>query len=156
MTRYPKSAKYDQSWVEANWMGPNPLWLLEELCAHLDLRPGIFAKLVKPNGQFGIVVPGLTREFEKGCPDTLESLWVPELFTFHSKEWWRRLWEKTGLCSITVCCEIENPKSAWYPWAKWAKENMGFDDEEFLDADTNNDIALIVMAARKSIRQRTT
>ena len=32
-------------------------------------------------------------------------------------------------------------------WAEWAKENMGFDDDDFLRADTGNDIALIVMAA---------
>ncbi len=163
MKKYLKSANYDINWVEKNWMGPNPLWLLEDLCEHLDLRPGmkvldmgcgkgltsvflakefgvtvfacdlwigasenlrrfedagvadkvfpihaeahalpfaegffdvaiavdcyhyfgasesyfpdVFSKLVKSGGQFSIVVPGLTREFEKGYPETLESLW---------------------------------------------------------------------------------
>jgi len=151
--KYPKTENYDNNWIQENWMGPNPLILLEELCEHLDLKPGmkvldmgcgkgltsiflakeygvivfandlwidatdnlrrfeeagvadkvypihaeahalpyangffdaviaidcyhyfgagetyfvdVFSKLVKPGGQFGIVVPGLRREFEK-------------------------------------------------------------------------------------------
>jgi len=41
MKKYPKTEKYDAAWVEQNWMGHNPLWLLEELCQHLDLKSGI-------------------------------------------------------------------------------------------------------------------
>lgn len=244
MREYPKTGKYDANWIEKNWMGPNPLWLLEELCEHMDLRPGmkvldmgcgkgitsvflarefgvtvfandlwvsatdnlhrfeeagvadkvfpihaeahalpyaddffdaaisidsyyyygasetyfpdVFSKLVKPGGEFGIVTPGLRHEFDKGYPDTLEDLWIPELFTFHSGSWWRNLWEKTGLCDITACYDIDNPKDIWQPWADWSIENFdkewgdgGDFDKKFLDADTNGDIALIVLAARK-------
>ena len=247
MKKYPRTETYDAAWIERNWMGPNPLWLLEELCEHLDLRPGmkvldlgcgkgitsvflareygvtvfagdlwiratdnlrrfeeagvadkvfplhaeahalpyaeaffdaavaidsyhyfgasesyfpdVFSKLVKPKGQFGIVVPGLGREFDKGYPETLAELWFPELFTFHSKNWWRVLWEKTGLCEIVACYDMADPKALWRPWADWAKENFakefgdagggGDFDARFLEADTNDDIALIVLAARK-------
>lgn len=41
MKKYPKTEKYDPTWVSENWMGPNPLWLLEELCEHMNLTPGI-------------------------------------------------------------------------------------------------------------------
>ncbi len=237
MKIYPRTAKYDHDWISENWMGPNPLWLLEELCEHLDLKPGMkvldmgcgkgltsvflakefgvtvfandlwiaatenlkrfeaagvadrvfpvhaeahalpyaegffdaavsidsyeyygadelyfpctFSKLVKAGGQFGIVVPGLTREFEKGCPDTLKELWEGEMFSFHSKDWWRCLWEKTGIADITACYNMEEPKEIWRPWAEWAGEHLGFKDTEFLNADTGNDIALIVMSAVK-------
>ena len=37
--------------------------------------PCTYSKLVKPGGQFGIVVPGLTRESAKGCPATLKEHW---------------------------------------------------------------------------------
>ncbi|MCL2300174.1 MAG: methyltransferase domain-containing protein, partial [Firmicutes bacterium] len=235
MRTYPKTQTYDPAWIEANWMGPNPLWLLEDLCDHLDLRPGmrvldmgcgrgltsvflakeygvtvfandlwvpatdnlkrfeeagvadrvfpihaeahalpyaenffdiaisidsyeyygtgdsyfpdVFSKLVKPGGQFGIVVPGLTREFEKGCPETLKDVWVPEMFTFHSGAFWRALWEKTGLCEITACYDLEDPKGIWRPYAQWCAVNDkpelggGSDmDIRLLDADTDGDL----------------
>jgi len=244
MRHYPLSEKYDSAWIEANWMGPNPLWLLEDLCGHLDLRPGmrvldmgcgrgltsvflarefgvtvfandlwisatenlkrfeeagvadrvfpihaeahalpyaecffdiaisidsyeyygtgdsyfpdVFSKLVKPGGQYGIVVPGLTREFEKGCPDTLKELWVPEMFTFHSGGWWHALWEKTGLCEIISCYDLEDPKGIWQPYADWCVENFekewggdGSLDAKMLEADTDNDIALVALTAKR-------
>lgn len=111
--------------------------------------PGVFAKLVKPDGQLGIVVPGLTREFDKGYPETMKEFWNEEMFTFHSGAWWRHLWEKTGLAEITACYDIADPKDIWRPWAIWSKEHLKFNDEEFINADTGDDIALIVMAARK-------
>jgi len=237
MKNYPRTAKYDPDWISENWMGPHPLWLLEELCGNMNLKsgmkvldmgcgkgltsvflakeygvtvfandlwisatdnlkrleeagvsdkvfpihaeahalpyaegffdaaisvdsyhyygtdeayfPGAFSKLVKKGGQFGITVPGLTKEFENGRPKTMEKFWDEEMFTFHSNEWWRNLWEKTGYVEITSCYDIDNPKEIWRPWAVWAKEKLSFNDDEFLEADINNDVALIVMTAVK-------
>jgi cyclopropane fatty-acyl-phospholipid synthase-like methyltransferase len=39
--RFPRSASYDLSWVMANQMGPNVLWLTEYLIGAIDLRPGM-------------------------------------------------------------------------------------------------------------------
>ena len=235
MNNYPISAKYDPKWIEENWMGPNPLQLLEELCGNMKLSPGmkvldlgcgkgltsvflakefgvtVFAndlwidaaenlsrfeaagvsdrafpfraeahalpyangffdavisvdsyqyfgaddlyfpctlsKLVKPGGQYGIVTPGLVREFENGYPENMKSFWTGEMFSFHSVPWWRNLWGKTGIADIVSCYNIPDPKAIWYPWARWSKEHLNFNDVEFLDADTNNDITLIVMSA---------
>jgi len=243
MKEYQRTKKYDPDWISENWMGPHPLWLLEELCAHMELKSGMkvldmgcgkgitsiflakefgvtvfandlwisatenlarikeagvenlvfpihaeahalpyaedffdaavsvdsyhyygadesyfpctFSKLVKNGGQFGIAVPGLTKEFEKGYPQTLKKLWSGELFSFHSKDWWRHLWEKTGIVKITSCYNIENPKEIWQPWAVWSKEHLGFDDEEFLAADTENEVALIAMTAIKTDQNKT-
>jgi SAM-dependent methyltransferase len=38
---YPRANKYDSDWLLARDMGPNPLWLLEDLARDLDLRPGM-------------------------------------------------------------------------------------------------------------------
>jgi len=215
-------------------MGPNPLWLLEDLCNHLDLRPGmrvldmgcgkgltsiflakefgvtvfandlwisatdnlkrfeaagvaervfpihaeahalpyaegffdaaisidsyhyygadeyyfpcIYSKLVKPGGQFGIVAPGLTKEFEKGYPETLEGFWEGEMFTFHSAAWWRNLWEKTGLVEITACYDIPDTHGIWLPYAE-AEGDLN--ELKFLAADTNKDLVFTAMAAHK-------
>jgi hypothetical protein len=43
MKVYPKTSKYDQNWLSENSMGPNPLWPMEDVCEHLDSRPGIMA-----------------------------------------------------------------------------------------------------------------
>jgi len=250
LKHYAKSAKYDESWVSENWMGPNPLWLLEELCQNLTLKPGMrvldmgcgkgltsvflakeygvtvfandlwisatdnlkrfeqagvsdrvfpihaeahalpyandffdvaisidsyhyygademyfpctFSRLVKPGGQFGIVVPGLAREYKNGYPENMKKYWIAEpsdgypeeigeLFSFHSANWWKHLWEKTEIVKITASYNMEDPKEVWMPWAKWADENMDFEssDVQFLADDTNDDLALIVMAAVK-------
>ena len=247
MNKYIRTKKYDNNWVKENWMGPNPLLLLEELCEHLDLKPGmkvldmgcgkgitsiflakeygvtvfandlwidatenllrfeqagvadkvfpihaeahalpyakgffdaviavdcyhyfgacesyfvdVLSKLVKPGGQLGIVVPGLRHEYEKGYPDTLEKLWIPEYNTFHSDKWWRKLWEKTGLCNITESYAMEESRAIWLDWADWSVENFervfgesegGDADMNLLQADTNDDLALIVLAAVKT------
>src|SRR2546423_11217475 len=39
--RYPLSSTYDPSWLLGLDMGPNPLWMLEDLTRDLDLRPGM-------------------------------------------------------------------------------------------------------------------
>ena len=51
---------------------------------------------------------------------------------------------------------MEDPKEIWMPWAEWSVDNFakewgeeGDFDMEFLNADTNNDIALVVLAAKK-------
>jgi cyclopropane fatty-acyl-phospholipid synthase-like methyltransferase len=38
--RYPRSSRYDQSWVRSLDMGPHPLWQLEDLLPDLGLAPG--------------------------------------------------------------------------------------------------------------------
>jgi SAM-dependent methyltransferase len=38
---YPKASQYDAAWLLARDMGPNPLWLLEDLSSDLDLQPGM-------------------------------------------------------------------------------------------------------------------
>lgn len=37
----PRAAAYPADWVLENQMGPNPLWLVDELTAAMDLRPGM-------------------------------------------------------------------------------------------------------------------
>jgi cyclopropane fatty-acyl-phospholipid synthase-like methyltransferase len=39
--RFPRTAKYDPKWIEENKMGPNPLYLLEDLCKDMTLEPGM-------------------------------------------------------------------------------------------------------------------
>ena len=39
--RYPLASRYDPRWLLGLEMGPNPLWMLEDLAADLELTPGM-------------------------------------------------------------------------------------------------------------------
>lgn len=39
--RFKRSAKYDTDWINDNKMGPNPVWLMEELSGHMKLEKGM-------------------------------------------------------------------------------------------------------------------
>jgi SAM-dependent methyltransferase len=41
LDRFPRSSKFDPTWVIANEMGPNVLWLTEFLCEAMELRCGM-------------------------------------------------------------------------------------------------------------------
>ncbi|MCL2489098.1 MAG: methyltransferase domain-containing protein, partial [Oscillospiraceae bacterium] len=72
MKKYPKTEKYDVSWIEKNWMGPNPLWLLEDVCEHMDLRPGM--KVLDMGCGKGITSIFLAKEF--GVTVFANDLWI--------------------------------------------------------------------------------
>ncbi len=71
--RYPLSSQYDPSWLVALDMGPNPLWLLEDLCQDLDLRPGM--RVLDLGSGKGATSVFLAREF--GVQVAAADLWVP-------------------------------------------------------------------------------
>jgi cyclopropane fatty-acyl-phospholipid synthase-like methyltransferase len=72
MKKYPLTKKYDEKWVSENWMGPNPLWLLEELCEHMELKPGM--KVLDMGCGKGITSVFLAKEF--GVTVFANDLWI--------------------------------------------------------------------------------
>ena len=70
--RYPRSAGYDPEWLLGLDMGPNPLWLLEDLCRDLDLRPGM--RVLDLGSGMGATSVFLAREF--GAEVVAADLWV--------------------------------------------------------------------------------
>lgn len=96
-----------------------------------------YARLVRPGGQFGIVSPGLTREFARGLPDPLKPHWETNMYAWHSARWWRELWQKTGLVDVTFAEEIPDGKQLWRATA----------DCELHDADTEEYLTLFTMTA---------
>lgn len=93
-----------------------------------------FAPLVRPGGQIGIVVPGLVREFDTDPPAHLASFWAREweMWSFHSPEWWRRHWVKTGLVAVEVADLVP---AGWQRWLEWdeASLELGFVPETFAE-----------------------
>jgi SAM-dependent methyltransferase len=60
--RYPLTAKYDAAWLLGLDMGPNPLWLLEDLARDLVLKPGM--RVLDLGSGRGATSVFLAREFE--------------------------------------------------------------------------------------------
>jgi len=58
----------------------------------------------------------------------------------YDKDWWRNMWNKTKLVDITACYDIEDAHEIWRHEDGWV---------EYIDADTDNDIAFIVISAIK-------
>ena len=216
LPRYPRSAGYDPQWLVDNWMGPQPLWLLEWLAPALDLKPGMrvldlgcgraitsiflakeygvqvvaadlwikpgenwpriqeagladrvlpihaeahdlpfaegyfdavvsidayhyfgtnelylpyLSRFVKPGGKIGIAVPGLATELTE-VPEHLTEHWQPEFWSFHSADWWRTLWERSGAVRVTHADRLED---GWRDWELWC---------EVCDAHSDRDLVL--------------
>jgi cyclopropane fatty-acyl-phospholipid synthase-like methyltransferase len=111
-----------------------------------------FIKLLKPQGQIGIVVPGLLREFVDGVPESLKKYWDNEWYTFHSPEWWKNHWGKTSLVEIEVA---DNLPDGWNLWMKWETtlKASGFmkrgGDIELLTADNGKHLGFTRVVARR-------
>lgn len=70
---YPLSSKYDPAWLVELDMGPNPLWLLEDLLRDLKLDPGM--RVLDLGAGFGATSVFLAREL--GVEVFAVDLWVP-------------------------------------------------------------------------------
>jgi SAM-dependent methyltransferase len=69
---FPRAATYDARWLVDLDMGPHPLWLLEDLAADLDLRPGM--RVLDLGSGLGATSVFLAKEF--GVRLVAADLWV--------------------------------------------------------------------------------
>lgn len=81
-----------------------------------DLYLGYLIKFLKPDGQIGLVVPGVQREIGSNVPEHLRPYWEWEFCSFHSPEWWRGHWEKTGHVKVELADMVPG---GWEHWLKW-------------------------------------
>jgi cyclopropane fatty-acyl-phospholipid synthase-like methyltransferase len=82
-----------------------------------DLYVGYLGRFLRPGGRLGIVSPGLTREIGEP-PAALRPFWEWEFCSFHSADWWRRHWTKTGRLDVEVADMIPD---GWRHWLAWSE-----------------------------------
>lgn len=94
-----------------------------------DLYLGYASRFVKEGGPIGVVVPGLTRELDGDVPEHLTQpqgngtpFWEAECFSFHSADWWRRHWERSGSVKVRVCDMLAD---GWKLWRDWERAYTG-------------------------------
>jgi cyclopropane fatty-acyl-phospholipid synthase-like methyltransferase len=80
-----------------------------------DLYLGTITKFLKPGGRLGIVVPGLAHEIED-VPEPIKPWWEWDFCCFHSPQWWRRHWAKTGLVTVETADWMEDGHALWLEW----------------------------------------
>ncbi|UYM06405.1 methyltransferase domain-containing protein [Solicola gregarius] len=206
-TDYPRSSTYDPEWLLSLDMGPNPLWLLEDLLVDLVIPPGArvldlgsglgatsvflarefgaevwatdlwvseaaatkviadcgvedlvhvvnadvrslsydneqfdvmvsidsweyfgtddrvlpsLLRVLRPGGRIGIATPCLREEFAtyEECPAHVREVVGWEAAAWHSPDWWRAQWARTGLVDVTSCRAQERGWSDWLAWTQ--------------------------------------
>jgi SAM-dependent methyltransferase len=118
-----------------------------------DLYLSYIIRFLKPGGKIGIVVPGLQSEFINTPPEYLlkpqrngRVFWEPDCYTFHSAQWWRRHWEKSGSVKVEIA---DTMVDGWKHWAQHerAVEASGYaifpSDEETLLEDAGRNLSLV-------------
>ena len=113
-----------------------------------------FAHLVKPEGQIGIVVPALVREWPGAeIPPHLAPYWEYSMNTLHSPDWWRRHWELSGLVTVELADLMPNGWQHWLTIAEILAEcrsDMDFGEEaEMLRLDGGRNLGFTRMVARR-------
>lgn len=81
-----------------------------------DLYLNYLAQFVMPGGSIGIAGAGLVQEVEGPVPDHLHEFWTQDFSCFHSVQWWRRHWERTGIMEIQVA---DTMPQGWRMWLDW-------------------------------------
>jgi cyclopropane fatty-acyl-phospholipid synthase-like methyltransferase len=85
---------------------------------------------VRPGGQIGIAVPATMIDLDaQPVPEHL-STWAadPDFWTFHTAEWWRRTWSRSGAVTVET---VDTLADGWRDWLRWDEACAEFADPEF-------------------------
>jgi SAM-dependent methyltransferase len=125
-----------------------------------DLYAAYLASFLKAGAPVGVMVPGLREEMLE-VPEQLQGLWRPDFWTLHTADFWRRLWERSGVFEDV---RAEFLPDSWEEWVRWNEacvSRQGADPEaqvtkmargdlELLRADGGRYLGFVRMTARRS------
>jgi SAM-dependent methyltransferase len=123
-----------------------------------DLYLDYLHGFVKPGGQIGAVVPGFMRELEGPLPDHLLPFWAQECWSWHTVDWWRSHWERTGLVRVETADTMPDGAGAWLQWKKArlaagdSRESV-LSDINVLESDQGRFMGFIRMIGRRGSAQ---
>jgi SAM-dependent methyltransferase len=119
-----------------------------------DLYLDYMHHFLKPGGWIGISVPGFMRELEGQLPEHILPFWAQECWTWHTIDWWRWHWERTGL--VDVKC-VDTLPQGWALWLKWKQARQAAGDAspsldsdiQVLEADQGRYMGFIRLVAQR-------
>lgn len=97
-------------------------------------------KYLKPGCQIGIVNAGVLEEIE-----TLPAEWPSDFCTFHTPEWWEKLWTISRCVTVDVADQLVNGRELWMQWNR-ASEST---DDAYLTSDAGKNLGLHRVVGRR-------
>lgn len=113
-----------------------------------DLYLNYLAHFVKPGGPIGIAGAGLVQEIEGPVPDHLSRIWGQDFSSFHSAQWWRRHWERTGIMDIEVADTLADGWKLWLEWHRVVAPDNA-EEIEVLEADAGRYLGYTRLVGRR-------
>jgi cyclopropane fatty-acyl-phospholipid synthase-like methyltransferase len=109
------------------------------------------SSFVRPGGQIGVVQPITFTELGE-VPEHLRSRWDWEFSAWHSAEWWRRHWSKTGKVQVELSDEVPDSARVWREWEHLtvAERGSSRDNADLLDADDGRTFGFGRMVAHRA------
>ena len=109
-------------------------------------------KFLTPGGTLAVAMPGLMKDFEDGVPQHLKPFWGQDCWCWHTLEWWKHLWERTGLVDMVEADTLPDGCGLYVRW-KEAQDTAGLNpwphDTAILKQDAGEYVGFIRLAARK-------
>lgn len=108
-------------------------------------------RLVKPGGEFGVVLPGfyteLADDYPNNIPDCLKPYWDScMLNTWHSAAWWRNHWLKTNQVEVLLADNFPD-EEGYQTYLRW-EQVMEYPNKVAED-DAGRNITFMRLIARK-------
>jgi cyclopropane fatty-acyl-phospholipid synthase-like methyltransferase len=114
-----------------------------------DLYLNYLARFVKPGGPVGIAQVGLMHEVDDEAPAHLREWWTQDqAWCFHSADWWRRHWDRTGMLNIEVADTLAE---GWRFWVNWLRLVAPHNTMEIqaLETDAGRNLGYVRVVGRR-------
>lgn len=110
--------------------------------------PRYFADVVKQGARIGLISPGLKREFDGEVPAHVKPFWLQHVIAYHSVEWWKQHFLRTGLVNILVADNLGGDEGVQV-WRTWAGiMNPGKDT--LIEADNGENITFTRLVLQRN------
>ncbi|NSW91880.1 MAG: methyltransferase domain-containing protein [Firmicutes bacterium] len=117
-----------------------------------DLYLNYLQNFIVPRGIIAVALPGLMKEFEDGVPEHLKDFWGQDCWNWHTCDWWKKLWDRTGLVNFLTADILPDGCSMYARW-KQAQDEAGKNpwpkDTEILKRDAGEYVGFIRLVAEK-------
>lgn len=113
-----------------------------------DLYLNYLAQFVKPGCPIGVAGAGVVREIRDEVPVHLREWWTQDCWAFHSADWWRRHWERTGIMEVELA---DTMPDGWQVWLDWQRAVAPDNAPEIkaLEADSGTYLGYVRVVGRR-------